>query len=178
MPRSLPARLIEGYRKYFWILAAGVAGLDQWTKHILHSVERGREIMLLPGCLSIVSAPLNKRTAFSLGPSAPGFYIVIGVVGVCLIGYFFWTARPDRLWPHAVLGSICGGAVGNVTDRIALGGVRDFIDLHWHEAHWPTFNVADMGISIGVFLLVLEALVPVVRRRPGEPEKQPEASAR
>jgi signal peptidase II len=59
------------------------------------------------------------------------------------------------------LGLILGGAIGNLIDRARLGYVVDFIDLHWRNHHWPTFNVADMGISVGVVLLLIDmALSP------------------
>lgn len=54
------------------------------------------------------------------------------------------------------LGLILGGAVGNLIDRARLGYVVDFLDLYWRNFHWPTFNVADVGISVGVVLLVID----------------------
>jgi signal peptidase II len=54
------------------------------------------------------------------------------------------------------LGLILGGAIGNLIDRARLGYVVDFIDLHWRGHHWPTFNVADVGISVGIALLVID----------------------
>jgi len=54
------------------------------------------------------------------------------------------------------LGLILGGAVGNLIDRARLGYVVDFLDLYWRGHHWPTFNVADVGISAGVVLLVID----------------------
>lgn len=56
------------------------------------------------------------------------------------------------------LGLILGGAVGNLIDRARLGYVVDFLDLYWRNHHWPTFNVADVGISVGVGLLVVDML--------------------
>jgi len=54
------------------------------------------------------------------------------------------------------LGLILGGAIGNLIDRARLGYVVDFLDLYWRGHHWPTFNVADVGISIGVVLLLID----------------------
>ena len=54
------------------------------------------------------------------------------------------------------LGLILGGAIGNLIDRARLGYVVDFLDLYWRHHHWPTFNVADVGISVGVVLLVID----------------------
>lgn len=57
------------------------------------------------------------------------------------------------------LGLVLGGAIGNLIDRARLGYVVDFIDLHWRHHHWPAFNVADIGITVGVILLVLDMLI-------------------
>ena len=54
------------------------------------------------------------------------------------------------------LGLILGGAIGNLIDRARLGYVVDFLDLYWRGHHWPTFNVADVGITVGVVLLVID----------------------
>ena len=57
-------------------------------------------------------------------------------------------------------GSIIGGALGNVVDRIQHGAVVDFLDFHVMGSHWPAFNVADAAISLGAMALILEALKP------------------
>jgi signal peptidase II len=56
------------------------------------------------------------------------------------------------------LGLIIGGAVGNLIDRIELGYVVDFIDVHYQGWHWPAFNVADSAITCGVILLLIDGL--------------------
>ena len=61
---------------------------------------------------------------------------------------------------------LLGGAVGNLVDRIRLGYVVDFIDVHYNNWHWPAFNVADSAIVIGVILMLIESLLPP-RRPPG-----------
>ena len=57
------------------------------------------------------------------------------------------------------LGLILGGAIGNLIDRARLGYVVDFLDLYWRNHHWPTFNVADVGITVGVVLLLIDMVV-------------------
>jgi signal peptidase II len=57
------------------------------------------------------------------------------------------------------LGLILGGAIGNLIDRARLGYVVDFLDLYWRNHHWPTFNVADIGITVGVVLLLIDMVV-------------------
>jgi signal peptidase II len=48
--------------------------------------------------------------------------------------------------------------VGNLIDRARLGYVVDFLDVHWRQYHWPAFNLADIGITVGIFLLILDML--------------------
>lgn len=57
------------------------------------------------------------------------------------------------------LGLILGGAIGNLIDRARLGYVVDFLDLYWRDHHWPAFNVADVGITAGVVLLLIDMVV-------------------
>ena len=75
---------------------------------------------------------------------------------VKLVVYFFWrTPRSD----DRILGSLAlllAGIAGNVTDRIRLGFVIDFIDVQFGTWHYPTFNVADMSICVGAGLLILD----------------------
>ena len=54
------------------------------------------------------------------------------------------------------LGLILGGAIGNLIDRARHWYVVDFLDLYWRNHHWPTFNVADVGITVGVVLLLID----------------------
>ena len=70
-----------------------------------------------------------------------------------------WLRRAENRVVAVAIGAIAGGAVGNVIDRIRFGWVVDFIDvsMRWggREHHWPTFNVADIAITLGVVILVL-----------------------
>jgi len=79
---------------------------------------------------------------------------VAAVAGV--LGYIHYL--PGRGPAPCGLGLVLGGAVGNLIDRARLGYVVDFLDLHWGPHHWPAFNIADIGITIGIFLLILDML--------------------
>ena len=69
----------------------------------------------------------------------------------------------DRHWHlvgiAAAIGLVIGGAAGNVIDRFRFGAVADFLDLHWGDYHWPAFNLADAAISVGVVVLLMDALL-------------------
>ncbi len=62
---------------------------------------------------------------------------------------------------------IFSGAVGNLIDRIRLGEVIDFLDVHWYRHHWPAFNVADSLICVGVFLLAIDMILEEKRMKSG-----------
>lgn len=82
------------------------------------------------------------------GAIALGFSIV-----VCI---WLWRLPAVKRWESCALALILGGALGNLWDRILLGYVRDFISVYYGNWHFPVFNVADMGISIGAAMLVIE----------------------
>ena len=83
------------------------------------------------------------------------FFISISLLAVGgIIWYLRKISATDR-WQHFALGLIFSGAVGNLIDRIRLGEVIDFLDVHWYRYHWPAFNVADSGICVGVGIMLL-----------------------
>jgi signal peptidase II len=103
----------------------------------------------------------NTGVAFGFLGGGGALVIAVTVLALGLVLVWFWRS-PDRpgLWLAA--GLIAGGALGNLIDRIRLGSVTDFID----PPLWPTFNVADMAITIGAVIIVLVTLAP------GEREEQ------
>jgi signal peptidase II len=105
----------------------------------------------------------NRGVAFSLLSNLdPGwvhpFLILATVLAMgAVLAYIAYL--PCRGAAPVGLGLILGGAIGNLIDRARLGYVVDFLDLYWRGHHWPTFNVADIGISVGVALLVIDMVV-------------------
>jgi signal peptidase II len=88
----------------------------------------------------------------------------LSLVALAVLGSLAVRLLPDGKWlTAAALGLIFGGAVGNLLDRVRFGAVVDFLDFHWRGYHWPAFNLADSGITVGVGVLVLHFLV--LRRR-------------
>ena len=72
-----------------------------------------------------------------------------------------WISRlPKTRWIESLaLALILGGALGNLYDRLVLGYVVDFLDFHWSGTHFPAFNVADSGITMGAVLLILDMFI-------------------
>jgi signal peptidase II len=99
----------------------------------------------------------NPGAAFGLhvGQYSRWIFMVLTMVALVILGRLFAATRPGDVIRTVSLALVCGGAVGNLIDRINLAreGVVDFIDVGFGDSRWPTFNVADMAVSIGAFLL-------------------------
>lgn len=149
-------------RKYrlFLITAAVVFGLDRITKAVAEAALRPGEFKaVIPGFFNIVYV-LNKGAAFGMLNRGDiqwqrWFFIIATLIAMVLILYFVKTTRPHERLALFGLGLIFGGAVGNLIDRIYVGEVFDFLDFYLGPYHWPAFNIADSGITVGAGLLVL-----------------------
>ena len=157
----------------FWLVAVTAVVFDQVSKVLMSPpfVPLGKSITLVPSLLALVSRRSNPRGAFGIGPSWSWFYIAAGLIGLGIITYVVHRIRQPRVLLQSGLGLLWGGALGNVIDRCLFGAVRDFIDLHWKEQlHWPTFNLADMAICVGIGLVVLEAVTHPGPARQADPQ--------
>jgi signal peptidase II len=85
--------------------------------------------------------------------------ILSGVVLLLVLAHWRRLAEGPVLLRIA-LALIAGGAVGNLIDRVRLGYVTDFVHIYWRDHQWPDFNLADSAISIGIVLLLLDAVRP------------------
>ncbi len=160
-PRVTTAALFESRRKLFWLVAALVVAADQLTKLWLWRPEFSpdRPLVLIPGLLQLIGHPGNTKGALGLGPSNALFYVVPALIGLVVMVYFLLTTSSRNGMVAAALGLLAGGDVGNLIDRLVLHRVRDFIDLHWHDAfHWSTFNVADAAICFGFAIIAIDVL--------------------
>jgi signal peptidase II len=109
----------------------------------------------------------NKGAAFGLFRGLPEtwrgpLFHLVSIGAVILILYYFrkLLGTREEVWALAGLPLVLGGAIGNYVDRLSRGFVIDFIEAHWYEqASWPSFNVADSAICIGVGLLVIDSFV-------------------
>lgn len=109
----------------------------------------------------------NPGAAWGLGRSLPEplrgpFFHLVTIAAVALISYYFLklTGAKNERWAYLGLPLVLGGALGNWVDRLARGFVVDFLEAHWMDrAYWPSFNVADAAICVGVGMLLLDAIV-------------------
>ena len=111
----------------------------------------------------------NTGAAFSLFPGAIWLFVPVTVLALAMIAYFFRSFRDRGLGIHIVLGAILGGTLGNLTDRVRLGYVVDFISVGIGDWRFPTFNVADSAVVVGIGLLVAYLTFTESRRHQDEP---------
>jgi signal peptidase II len=141
-------------------LAAIIIGLDQLSKFAILEwvMSPPRVIEILP-VLNIVLA-FNRGVSFSMLTSDAvysQYLLSLLALAVCG-GLLMWVRSATDTYTRIAAGFIIGGAIGNVIDRLRVGAVVDFIDLHWGAMHWPAFNVADSAIFVGAAILIVDAL--------------------
>ena len=142
-------------------VAALIIALDQATKTwIVHDIMAPPRWIEVTSFFNIVMV-WNKGASFGLfSTQSPwtqailgGFAIVISIV------LAVWMYRARSKWLAVALGLVIGGALGNAIDRAIYGAVADFLDFHAYGYHWPSFNVADIAISVGVVMLLFDGLL-------------------
>ena len=141
----------------FWAIIAFVVVTDFATKALAVAMlvpqHVPREVLGEWARLTLVHNP-GAAFGVSAGPYSRQIFLLLTVVALLVLSKLYRTTAPgDRLRVIA-LGLVCGGAVGNLIDRVRSPiGVVDFLDIGFRDWRWPTFNVADMAVSVGAFLL-------------------------
>lgn len=83
-------------------------------------------------------------------------YILAGIAGLITLFVTIWLFKANKAWLAIALGLVIGGGIGNIIDRFQYGAVLDFIDIFWKDYHWPSFNLADSAISVGVCMILID----------------------
>src|SRR5438046_5941805 len=162
MSKTLPsdnAKSRAAWRVGFLVASLGIYLMDQASKAWAVRHLRFRDQTVFRGVLDFVYAE-NPGIAFGQlqegGAFGRWFFVVLAAAAaIAVLFYFVRTPRND----DRVLGAcslLLAGILGNLTDRVRLGFVVDFILVHAGQYHWPTFNVADASISIGALLLAYD----------------------
>ena len=152
--------------KRWFAIAALVVVLDQLTKWaVLAHFAYGERLEITP-FLNLVLV-YNKGAAFSMFADAAGWQtplLIAFALGAAGIVSYLIVRNPGKRLLSLGLALILGGALGNVIDRLRLGHVVDFVDVHAMGWHWPAFNVADSGITVGAVLLILDGFMQHEKR--------------
>jgi signal peptidase II len=145
----------------YFLLVLTVLGLDRWTKWLIHTkLLLNQTIFIIDGFFNITYVR-NTGVAFGiLDPvSLPLKSTVLAVLTLAAITgvlIYSWRTPISQTLLHVALSLILAGALGNLYDRINYGYVIDFIEVYFRDYRWPSFNVADSAITVGVGLLLLQ----------------------
>lgn len=147
-------------------LAAAILLVDVLTKELVQASFAYGERVAVTSFFNLVFV-LNPGAAFSFLAGAGGWQkpILLGFGVIVSAAIAFWLVRNpmDRLTAFG-FAAVLGGALGNVVDRTRHGAVVDWLDFHLAGWHWPAFNVADIGITVGAAALVLDAMFVAPRK--------------
>jgi signal peptidase II len=151
-----------------WLgLALIIILADQFTKTLIMGHYQLGDSTYVTSFFNMVRAH-NPGAAFSFLRDAGGwqrwFFTGIAFVAIVFIIWMLRSHAGQKLFAFA-LACILGGAVGNVVDRVLHGYVVDFLDFHYAGMHFPAFNIADSGITIGAACLILDEILRVRRAR-------------
>jgi len=151
---------------WLWLgLAVVVLLLDQFTKVLIVSSYQLGEGFPVTGFFNIVRVH-NQGAAFSFLASAGGwqrwFFTALGLVAASVMVWMLKKHPGQKLFGFAIA-CILGGAIGNVLDRVLYGYVIDFLDFYHAGIHFPAFNLADSGITLGAACLILDEVLRVRR---------------
>jgi signal peptidase II len=146
------------------LIAAAVVA-DQATKAAaLSLLSQGTAAPVLPGFN--LTLGFNTGASFGMmgGVMAGKPLLMAAPTGALTIVFAVMAFRTQHALERAGFALVVVGALGNIIDRLRKGAVTDFIDLYWRDWHWPTFNVADIAITLGA-VLILFASLPLRRRK-------------
>ena len=164
-PPSLPLR--PGPAMLTAIIAAAIV-LDQATKWLMIAVvmQPPQVIPVVPGFN--LTLGFNEGASFGMlsGWMAGKPLAMAGLTAAITLIFAIMAFRSREPYERAGLALVVGGALGNIIDRLRQGAVTDFLDVYWGEWHWPTFNGADIAITLGAVCMLAAALPSRRRKEP------------
>jgi signal peptidase II len=145
-------------RRLFWGTATAIVVSDVITKLLAESLLARRLPLSVIGDWVQLRLVYNQGAAFGLdvGENSRWVFFGLAVIALFVLGSMVRTTRPGDRFRLLALALVCGGAAGNLIDRIrSAQGVVDFVDIGIGGWRWPTFNVADSAITVGAIALAL-----------------------
>lgn len=157
----------------YFLVAALVIILDQASKRLVWEMLKYRgSVDVIDGFLRITLSK-NQGAIFGIFFGWKRFLAVITLVSIAILVFFAYRMRFAPANKRVYLGLILGGAFGNLIDRLASGEVLDFLDMGIGVHRWPTYNIADIAVTIGALMLILGSL-----KKPHESAPVSDESAR
>ena len=156
-----------GFSKTVLLLLTALTILvaDQLTKAlVVANLAVGEQARLLGDLVQVWHAQ-NRGAAFSLFQGGTVVFLIVSVLSIGMVAYFHRSLRDRSLWLHVVLGIVLGGTLGNFIDRLRQGYVTDWLSIGIGDTRWPTFNVADSSVVIGIGILVVYLFLTSPDRR-------------
>ncbi len=147
-------------RLWFVIVCLAIFGVDQLSKQIVSArMMLYQSIPIIPGFLNLTYIH-NRGVVFGLfadahHPMTQNIILALSILSFAVIAIYFLFIRHENHWMTLGFSFVLGGALGNTWDRLVQGYVVDFLDFYYGEYHWPTFNLADTFITIGILLLLM-----------------------
>lgn len=173
-PAALPRMSRLKAALLFWPIAIGGLSLDLWSKNAVFdwlSDVPGQQLILIDGFLNFILCE-NEGAAFSIFRGWTQFLVLISAAALLAEIVIFFTGMVRHKIVLFAMGCTAGGIAGNLYDRLFNEGrVRDFIDVYVGTHHWPTFNVADSLLCIGVGLLIISNITSSIGQTPDLPQK-------
>ena len=143
-------------KRVYWIVLIIVALTDIITKYVAHTrmtLHHPNRVLGEWARLTLVYNP-GAAFGFHLGPGSRWIFMGLTAIALVVLGRLYRSTATGDWIRGVALGLVSGGAVGNLVNRIwSERGVVDFIDVGVASHRWPTFNVADIGVSVGAVLL-------------------------
>jgi signal peptidase II len=146
-------------------LIAATVVADQLTKAAaLSALLQGIAVPVFPGFN--LTLGFNEGASFGMmgGVMAGKPLLMAALTGALTLAFAVMAFRAQHPLERIGYGLVAGGALGNIIDRLRQGAVTDFLDFYWRDWHWPTFNVADIAITLGAVLILAPSL-PLRRRK-------------
>ena len=160
--------------KIFLITSVIVIGVDHLTKWIIRSTMHLNQTINVIGDFFTISFIYNTGIAFGIfnkthSTAKTPILIIVSIIALAIILYIFYSLPKDIKLSGLSMGLIFGGAIGNLIDRTIRGKVVDFFDVDFfdiniprlgiHMTRWPTFNVADSAVLVGIIILFIIIII-------------------
>ncbi len=158
---SSDGRASGGIGKPAVLLLTGLVILiaDQLSKgFVVATLALGQQVHVIGDVVQVWHVQ-NRGAAFSLLQGGSILFLVVSVLSLGMVAYFHRVLRERSAWVHLVLGVVLGGTLGNFVDRLRQGYVTDWLSVGIGDLRWPTFNVADSSLVVGIGILVLYLLL-------------------